>query len=171
MRRGGRRARVGVRIRGHTVRVPQQRSRLLRNLYGEIVGCIVVVTAAAVVTAAVRVRDSFFTRTLQIKITKLVLSQDQVPDRISIEQVRCVNSLIDRAHLEREIASVRGQARFHLSSYLVITTARSLRDQHSRDAVKHLRTQIAGREKARSNIKQKPFRARSQITRCKYLNA
>lgn len=170
MRRGGRRARVGVRIRGHTVRVPQQRSRLLRDLYGEIVGCIVVV-AAAVVTAAVRVRDSFFTRTLQIKITKLVLSQDQVPDRISTKQVRFVNSLIDRAHLEREIASVRGQARFHLSSYLVITTARSLRDQHSRDAVKHLRTQIAGREKARSNIKQKPFRARSQITRCKYLNA
>lgn len=93
MRRGGRRARVGVRIRGHTVRVSQQRSRLLWDLYGEIVGCVIVVTTTATAVAAVWIRDSLFTGTLcevRGQDTSLIVESGALDTFQQLEQiVRC----------------------------------------------------------------------------------
>lgn len=52
-----------MRIRRHTVRVPEQRSRLLRNLYGEIVRRVIVI-------AAMWVGDSFLAGILEGKKKK-----------------------------------------------------------------------------------------------------
>lgn len=52
-----------MRIRRHTVRVPEQRSRLLRNLYGEIVRRVIVI-------AAMWVGDSFLAGILERKMEK-----------------------------------------------------------------------------------------------------